>query len=31
MSDPYCSERCRVGGMQIDCRTCKEPATMVGE
>ena len=31
MRDPYCSERCRVGGMQIVCWTCKEPATMVGE
>ena len=31
MRDPYCSERCRVGGMQIVCRKCKAPATLVGE
>ena len=29
--DPYCSERCRVGGMQVVCWTCKAPATLVGE
>ena len=29
--DPYCSEKCRVGGMQIVCRTCKAPATLVGD
>ena len=29
--DPYCSERCRVGGMQVVCWTCKKPATMVGD
>ena len=31
MSDPYCSGRCRVGGMQIVCWTCKKPATLVGD
>ena len=31
MRDPYCSERCRVGGMQVVCWTCKKPATMVGD
>ena len=31
MSDPYCSERCRVGGSEIVCRTCKKPATLVGD
>ena len=31
VSDPYCSERCRVGGMQIVCRTCKAPATLAGD
>ena len=31
MRDPYCSEKCRVGGMQIVCRTCKAPATLVGD
>ena len=31
MRDPYCSERCRLGGMQIVCWTCKKPATLVGE
>ena len=29
--DPYCSERCRVGGMQVVCWTCKKPATLVGD
>ena len=29
--DPYCSEKCRVGGMQIVCRTCKAPAASVGD
>ena len=31
MRDPYCSERCRVGGSEIVCRTCKKPATLVGD
>ena len=31
MRDPYCSERCRVGDSQIVCRTCKKPATLVGD
>ena len=31
LSDPYCSERCRVGDSQIVCRTCKKPATLVGD
>ena len=29
--DPYCSDRCRVGGMQVVCWTCKKPATLVGD
>ena len=29
--DPYCSEKCRVGGSEIVCRTCKKPATLVGD
>ena len=29
--DPYCSEKCRVGGMQVVCWTCKKPATLVGD
>ena len=31
LRDPYCSERCRVAGMQIVCRTCKVPATLVSD
>ena len=31
MRDPYCSERCRVGGMQVVCWACKKPATLVGD
>ena len=31
VSDPYCSERCRVGGMQVVCWTYKKHATLVGE
>ena len=31
MRDPYCSERCRLGGKQVVCWTCKKPATMVGD
>ena len=29
--DPYCSEECRIGGSEIVCRTCKKPATLVGD
>ena len=25
---PYCSERCRVGGMQVVCSKCKKPAAL---
>ena len=31
LRDPYCSERCRVGGSEIVCRTCTKPATLVGD
>ena len=31
MRDPYCSEECRIGGSEIVCRTCKKPATLMGD
>ena len=29
--DPYCSEKCRFGGLELVCNTCKRPATLVGD